>query len=714
MSNGTATWIGGNGDWNTSGDWNGTLSYTLSNGVPGYDDVLINNGFTVTVAATDTLANNYASVTVGGGTSLSTLQVNGNLSNTGPISVLAKGALNVGSTGVLGDTGTLSIAANGSATITGIASISSTFTVSGSFILNGTNPGGGNMNLTLGGGLEVKSGGSAEFTGTSTTHVGGGALTVDTGASLDIASGSTIYGFNGLMANGTVTIEGAYIPSNGAIGGSGSLIVNGGSIGSSSYFTTSNAGLTVTLKNGAQFYSNGQPGATINFSSNSTGSPNSLVINDYQTNFTTPITNFGAGDQISFLGNSTNVSAPTVTSNGNGTYSVALTGSVVTLTDVTFTPAITAQITTNSNGTVNVPGITDSNSPTDQLGECFLPGTAIATPSGSVLVEALQAGDLVTTIVAGEYVTKPVKWIGYRDVKAGDLVGDSAHPIRIKANAFAEGVPMRDLLITSEHCIFAHGGLIPARLLVNGRSIISDSSISNFTYYHVELEDHAILLAEGLAVESYLDTGNRGNFANAPVPSLRACLTIRIPAPHEAQPAAPILVQPNDVKPVWEALDERATMLGLQRHNAQPTLTYDADLHLVTGTGAVIRPLRLTAGKAWFVLPEESGSVSLVSRTARPCDTIAAYIDDRRALGVSVGEITVHVGSNAIVVTSHLTSSGLAGWHAPEGASHRWTRGRGELELPKLPAITPAILEIEILQAGPYIAESVPERAIAA
>ena len=33
-------------------------------------------------------------------------------------------------------------------------------------------------------------------------------------------------------------------------------------------------------------------------------------------------------------------------------------------------------------------------------------------------------------------------------------------------------------------------------------------------YWHVELERHEVLLAEGLPAESYLDTGNRAAFAN--------------------------------------------------------------------------------------------------------------------------------------------------------------------------------------------------------
>jgi hypothetical protein len=39
-------------------------------------------------------------------------------------------------------------------------------------------------------------------------------------------------------------------------------------------------------------------------------------------------------------------------------------------------------------------------------------------------------------------------------------------------------------------------------------------------YYHVELDQHAILLAEGRPAESYLNTGNRGFFANSGQPKV--------------------------------------------------------------------------------------------------------------------------------------------------------------------------------------------------
>jgi hypothetical protein len=55
--------------------------------------------------------------------------------------------------------------------------------------------------------------------------------------------------------------------------------------------------------------------------------------------------------------------------------------------------------------------------------------------------------------------------------------------------------------------------LVPACLLVNGATITRDDQALTVTYFHVELGSRDILLAEGLACESYRDTGNRDRFA---------------------------------------------------------------------------------------------------------------------------------------------------------------------------------------------------------
>jgi antigen 43 len=335
---------------------------------------------------------------------------------------------------------------------------------------------------------------------------------------------------------------------------------------------------------------------------------------------------------------------------------------------------------------------------------CFLAGSHIRTPSGEVAVESLQPGDLVITLQNGAEMARPVVWVGHRSVKPGDITGDDAHPVRITAGAFAENIPARDLLVTAEHCIFAGGGLIPARMLVNGSSIISDADISTFTYYHVELKSHGILLAEGLATESYLDTGNRGNFANAEVVALRPSLAINLAENAWDNAAAPLLVDRASVEPVWQALVERAASRGILAGKA-PRLSNDPGLHLAAPDGTVIRPMQMRNGKAVFMVPPGVGALSLVSNTARPCDTLAPFIDDRRALGVLVGEISLHTGRRKDAVNAHLVADELPGWFAPEAAGQRWTDGNASLPVTFDGLTRPAILEIEILGAGPYLAE---------
>src|SRR5262249_2754411 len=57
------------------------------------------------------------------------------------------------------------------------------------------------------------------------------------------------------------------------------------------------------------------------------------------------------------------------------------------------------------------------------------------------------------------------------------------------------------------------GVLIPVKHLVNGTTVVQ-VAVGRVVYYHVELPQHDVLLAEGLPAESYLDTGDRRNFAN--------------------------------------------------------------------------------------------------------------------------------------------------------------------------------------------------------
>lgn len=145
---------------------------------------------------------------------------------------------------------------------------------------------------------------------------------------------------------------------------------------------------------------------------------------------------------------------------------------------------------------------------------CFAAGTRIATVSGERVVESLAIGDEIR-VLTGE--TLPIVWVGHRTVdclRHPDPA--SVQPVRIAAQAFGPGEPLRDLILSPDHALYRSGVLIPVKHLINGTSIRQESW-PRVTYYHVELPHHDILLAEGLAAESYLDTGLRAVFSGGPV-----------------------------------------------------------------------------------------------------------------------------------------------------------------------------------------------------
>ena len=146
---------------------------------------------------------------------------------------------------------------------------------------------------------------------------------------------------------------------------------------------------------------------------------------------------------------------------------------------------------------------------------CFREGTNIATPTGEVPVERLLAGELVLTAAGG---AKPVKWIGTRTLSCAKHPKPSrVQPVRIAAGAFADEIPSRELYLSPDHAVLTDGVLIPIGELINGTTVCQ-IDVDTVTYYHVELDLHDVILAEGLPAESFLDSGNRGGFANGGVP----------------------------------------------------------------------------------------------------------------------------------------------------------------------------------------------------
>lgn len=143
---------------------------------------------------------------------------------------------------------------------------------------------------------------------------------------------------------------------------------------------------------------------------------------------------------------------------------------------------------------------------------CFLEGVLITTPSGEVRVEDLRRGDSIV-IASGEPQT--IRWIGKRKVSVNFADPERVFPVRIRAGALADNIPVRDLLVSPDHAIVIEGVLIQASALMNGASILRERDMSaEFTYYHIELDRHDLILAEGALTETFVDNVDRMLFDN--------------------------------------------------------------------------------------------------------------------------------------------------------------------------------------------------------
>jgi hypothetical protein len=304
-------------------------------------------------------------------------------------------------------------------------------------------------------------------------------------------------------------------------------------------------------------------------------------------------------------------------------------------------------------------------------------GSRLRAARGDVPVNELAAGDEVVVVRDGQERLEPVKWVGqsYVDISRHPHPEDAA-PIRVRAGALADGQPARDLVVSPEHCLIIDGLCVPAKLLVNGGSIISERDVAPFTYYHVELEKHGILLAENAPAESYLDTGNRASFDNAGVPrQLHPVFAVNADSARwQTEACAPLASIPDQVDPIWARLAARSEEIGYKLPTV--SLVDDADIHLLAD-GAVIRPVSDSQSHYVFMVPAGTSSVALMSRFCIPADKMIARERDTRRLGVRVSSISIR-GKNGDTVIAADHPHLVEGWNDVEKDGTemwRWTDG---------------------------------------
>ncbi|MCG4256211.1 Hint domain-containing protein [Acetobacter senegalensis] len=545
-------------------------------------------------------------------------------------------------------------------------------------------------------------------TGDFTVGVGG--LTANT---YYIGGDTSIDGLANLLTGTTVNVVGGTATLTGT-GGSALVGALNGSTVNIEYGGTLNTGAALASVLEGSTVNFGTGGGTVIINGGGTlisllasGSLNATTFNNYDP----------SKDTIE-LQNTTNPIATYTIENG-GLFGLDSSQKVIVLKDSSgktvaeyaVKPAdgvVLNNATYNVNDVTNNPlKVTYSNGNT-YIGACFLAGSMILTSEGEVAVEDIQIGD---EIIAFDWrnkkdVTRSVVWVGkaHVNVRHGLPDDEAGWPVRVLKDAIADGVPYKDMLITSEHCLFFKDRFVPVRMLVNGVSIFYDKSISSYDYYHVETEQHSVITADGMLTESYLDTGNRSSFRQeGKIATLRGAVKSWVD-----DAGAPLGVERSFVEPLFRALEWREDKVSVKQAPADLELTSDPDLHLVTDTGAVVRPMRKTAHEYSFMLPPSTQSVRIVSRASRPSDVIGPFVDDRRYMGVAVGEVRLFCAKQQFDITSHLTAEKPAGWHADMGWDGvAWTSGNAELPLgDHLSNGKMGILSITVRAAGPYIKDS--------
>lgn len=341
--------------------------------------------------------------------------------------------------------------------------------------------------------------------------------------------------------------------------------------------------------------------------------------------------------------------------------------------------------------------------------KCFLAGSMIRTPKGEKAVERLRKGEQICIYNDGKEEIREITGVIQRRARVNasqpeDMAGWS---VLIAKDAFGPGVPNKDLSVTPEHCFFFEGRFVPARMLINGTSIRYDHSQVEYDYYHVKTEPHAVIWANNTLTESWLDTDLQDVYK----PENAEDTTLRL-VDHEQlnwneHAAAPLDVTQDFVKPLHERFAERAAELGLTKPEASSNedRTTDPAPYIRLENGETIRPQRHEAGRYLFSLPPHAQKITFGSRTFRPSESVGPHMDDRRELGVLVGQVSIWNGGHESIITRHLTDRNLKGWNVIEAGPHRWTNGEAELTLHDLPPAGTGqqILSIEVQAGGPYL-----------
>ena len=135
---------------------------------------------------------------------------------------------------------------------------------------------------------------------------------------------------------------------------------------------------------------------------------------------------------------------------------------------------------------------------------CFTPGTRILTETGERPIETLRTGDRIVTRDSG---VQPIRWIGRSTVPGQGKFA----PVAIDSPVL--GGARRPLLVSPQHRVLFGGYKAELlcgapEVLVSARHLVDNLDVRVaprewITYFHLMLDRHEVIFAEGAATESF-------------------------------------------------------------------------------------------------------------------------------------------------------------------------------------------------------------------
>lgn len=141
----------------------------------------------------------------------------------------------------------------------------------------------------------------------------------------------------------------------------------------------------------------------------------------------------------------------------------------------------------------------------------------ISTPKGAVAAGRLRAGD---TILTPDNKTRFIRWVGHARLTPEDLnIAPWLRPVMVRAGSLAGGKPDETLYLAPSTGMLATGpngdALMTATDLAACDGAIQASPRNGITYVQILLDDHDLLIANGVAVASFHPAILKRNRRNA-------------------------------------------------------------------------------------------------------------------------------------------------------------------------------------------------------